>query len=159
MVDTSKQMGTDAERKFVDIMRSNGHKVTSSNRYQDMHEHWDFMIDGVDTVEVKSRKKTNRHNQEVDDEVIFIEFKNVRGDDGWVYGKAKYMAFETVEGFILVPRSLLATLAEERIKATFMSRPTLYKSYRRRDRPDEHVGLIKFSDLLTLPHKVFVKNA
>lgn len=153
--DTSRKMGTNAEHRFEDIMRQNGLDILHSTQEQDMYEHWDYLVSGKFRVEVKARKKLRRHHDSVNDDVIYIEFKNVRGDLGWIYGKADCIAFERPEGFIMVRRDALAVLAETLITYKFANRPTLYKSYRRRDRQWERVGLIQYKDLLTLKHKFY----
>ena len=147
-------MGSDAEKRFVSIFEAIGHKVTKSTRIQDMREHWDFMVNGRSRIEVKARKKLRRHNADVADSVLYVEFKNVAGYDGWMYGKADFMAFECEDGFMLVKRSDLVKIAETLVPDMWSSRPMLYHRYKRRDRPAECVGLIKFSDLLTIPHKL-----
>ncbi len=153
-MDTSRQMGTDAEQRFVSIFTEHGHKVTKSSRKQDMYEHWDFLIDGEHKIEVKSRKKSRRHDTRMNDNIIYVEFRNVSGHSGWIYGNADFIAFEQPIGFVIVRRTKLVLLVETLIKHDWADRPTLYKIYKRRDRPDECVGQIATSDLLSLPHKV-----
>lgn len=153
-MDNSIQMGLSAESKFIQVMKNEGNEVNKSTKHQDMFEHWDYLINKQHRVEVKARKKRKRHDSKPDDEIIYVEFSNVNGDDGWIYGKADYVAFERPEGFLIVPRKKLADLAEEMVSCTFTKYPTIYKSYRRRDRPDEHVGLIRYEDLLTIPHRL-----
>lgn len=151
----SKEMGLNAENRFVKICKQLGKKCQESSRHENMVEHWDFLVDEVDRIEVKSRKRKNRRDDSVDDSIIFVEFLNVRGNMGWLYGKADFLAFENPEGFIVVSREDLAKLAESLVSSEFASYQTLYKSYRRRSRPDEHVGLIKYSDLLTINHEIW----
>lgn len=148
------RMGQNAESLFREVMQKNNHTVTPSAKHQDMYEHWDFLIDGKYKVEVKGRKRLRRSHSTVNDDVIFVEFCNVVGDDGWLYGQADYIAFERPDGFILVARISLVELAETLVKSTFVNQPTLYKSYRRRDRPKEWVGVIRYEDLLRIPHKL-----
>lgn len=151
-------MGSDAEQSFVECLESRGHNCIKSTRCQDMWEHWDFLIDGEHKVEVKARKKARRHDSSPNDEWIYVEFNNVRGDPGWLYGKANYFAFERPDGFLIVPRVALVEAAETLIDAEFTDRPTPYKSYRRHDRPDEHVGVLLISDVLQLPNRLVVKK-
>jgi len=153
-VDNSVEMGLSAEKKFVQVMKGEGNTVGKSTKNQDMFEHWDYLINDLHRVEVKGRKKRKRHDSKPDDEIIYVEFSNVRGNDGWIYGKADYVAFERPEGFLIVPRKKLVDLAENLVSSSFTKYPTIYKSYRRRDRPEEHVGLIRYDDLLTIPHRL-----
>jgi len=48
---------------------------------------------------------------------LWIEFKNVNGDDGWMYGKAKWIAFEIPDlgGFAIVLREELKDWAEKNV--------------------------------------------
>lgn len=48
---------------------------------------------------------------------LWIEFKNVNGDPGWMYGKAKWIAFEIPDlgGFAVVKRDELRKWAEENV--------------------------------------------
>ncbi len=58
-------------------------------------------------VDVKQMKKRNRIDDVEDPTIHFIEFQNVRGDKGWIYGKADYIAFEQPDYFIMVNRKKL----------------------------------------------------
>lgn len=149
----SDEMGKAAEVNFVNCCRQNSIEPTKSKPHADMFEHWDFRVNGY-RVEVKGRKRLKRSDTSVNDDVIYIEFKNVRGNDGWILGRADYIAFERPNGFLIVPRVALLDLARLLIGDKWADRPTLYQNYRRRDRPDEHVGLIKTSDLHNLPHRL-----
>lgn len=153
-MDTSKEMGTMAEQSFVNCLRSHGHKIDKSRANQDMFEHWDYLVDGKYRVEVKSRKKAKRSDDSPNDSIIYVEFANVRGDPGWLYGKADFIAFERKEGFLLVNRQKLILLAESLISSQYARRPSLYKRYQRHNRPDECVGLLAFSDLSSIPSKL-----
>lgn len=150
----SDVMGTQAEHSFINCMRSHGHKLNKSTREQDMHEHWDYLVDDAHKVEVKGRKRAKRSDDKPNDTIIYIEFANVNGDPGWIYGKADYIAFERPDGFLMVPRCELAKLAEILIGDKWAKRPTLYQRYRRNDRPDECVGVIRVTDLRNIPHKM-----
>ena len=153
----SKQMGDNAESRFLRICSANSLPVTKSNEQQDKFEHWDFLVDGK-RVEVKSRKKAKRSDDNVDDSIVYVEFRNVKGDIGWLYGQADLIAFERPEGFALVSRTKLKTLSETLVGDNWATRPTLYKRYHRRDRPDECVGLIKYADLIQLPYLILKED-
>lgn len=144
-------MGKNAETKFVELCRTYGVEPIKATEDQDKYEHWDYRVSGS-RVEVKSRKRTNRSDSSVNDDVIFVEFLNIIGKPGWLYGSADFIAFERPEGFLFVKRTDLVALAEMLVGTQWADRPTLYKSYRRRDRPAERVGLIKISDLMSINH-------
>ena len=145
----STMMGTQAERNFVNLCRSSGVEPKKSGDHQDIHEHWDYLV-GDAKIEVKGRKRLSRGDDSVNDDVIYVEFKNVRGNDGWLYGRADFIAFERPDGFLFVRRTDLVVLAELLVGDEWADRPTLYKRYRRNDRPDECVGLIKVADLANI---------
>ena len=69
--------------------------------------HFDLIMDGDVKVDVKQIKKRNRTDDVEDPTIHFIEFQNVNGDKGWIYGKADYIAFEQPNYFIMVDRKKL----------------------------------------------------
>jgi hypothetical protein len=79
-----------------------------SSDTEDMYDHIDFwhVRDGERFgVDIKGNKLPNE---------LWIEFQNVNGDPGWLYGKAKWIAFEIPEisGFAMVERQHLKAWAE-----------------------------------------------
>lgn len=153
----SFEIGLNAEHSFINCMSDNGISSTKANRYQETREHWDFRISNGDKnyrVEVKARKRKRRHGQ-IDDDIIYVELKNVAGFPGWVYGKADFLAFERPDGFLFVRRDKLAALTKKLCRDEWAERPTLYKKYRRESRPDECVTIITIDDVLSLPHKLY----
>lgn len=99
--------GHNAEQLFVDQFKKRGYKVIKSSIGSDIHDHIDFTVSKKGksfTVDVKSEKDENK---------VYIEFKNVRGNDGWLYGKQDYIAFVFKKEIILVKRSKLQEMMEE----------------------------------------------
>lgn len=84
---TSFKTGKQAEKVFSELMAKKGLEVVKSNRNDDIHKHIDFYVDGVG-FDVKG----NRHL-----DCIWLEIQNVRGKDGWLKGKAKFIAFDIKE--------------------------------------------------------------
>lgn len=79
-----------------------------SSETEDMYDHIDFwhVRDGERFgVDIKGNKLPNE---------LWIEFQNVQGNPGWLYGKAKWIAFEIPElsGFAMVERQHLKAWAE-----------------------------------------------
>lgn len=149
----SFKLGENAESAFVDAAKKSGMQITKSSR-QDEFRHIDFHIETADkvqfSVEVKSRKKIKRNDSNVNDELLWIEFKNVRGMRGWLYGSADLIAFERENDFVMVNRKLLARLCERLCDLTKINvdvKMPLYTGYQRRDRSDL-LSLIKMSDIL-----------
>lgn len=73
--------------------------VRKSTREEDIELHVDFWH-GNDGVDVKGNNLPDE---------VWVEFRNVNGDLGWLLGKAKWIAFEMCEvgGFIRVEREEL----------------------------------------------------
>ena len=80
--------GKRAEKEFAGMYLSDPKNVViNPTEKQDCEEHWDLMINDC-KVDVKAIKKNNEN-------IHFIEFKNVQGKRGWLYGNEKTdMAFE-----------------------------------------------------------------
>lgn len=91
------------------------------------------------SVDVKIMKRTSRSDASAQDKWIWVEFNNVNGNDGWLYGEADYIAFERKNNFTLVNRKELVKIAEElvdleaRVSSSKLAR---YKAYRRYGRSD-----------------------
>ena len=75
-----------------------------------MHEHWD-MEGGLNgkilKFDVKGMKRKNRNDKEKQDEWAWVEGTNVRGNPGWVKGRADYIVFERSEYWLMVNREEL----------------------------------------------------
>lgn len=156
----SGKMGSQAEDSFKRCMLANDIKFRASTARQDKYDHFDFVVtarenDKKYNVEVKGRKRLNRWDNNPADDIIYVEFRNVLGYKGWIYGKADFIAFERPEGFLFVWRQDLANLAESLVQNEWANRPTLYKKYKRNNRPDECVTVISINDVLSLPHRLY----
>ena len=105
------------------------------------------------TVDVKAMKRIDRNDPTPQDKYVFVEFKNVKGRNGWLYGKANFIAFQTHQGFLLVQRKGLVTHCEqvvnmnERVNDPYMSH---YKVYTRKGRED----LISLIELNGIPSEI-----
>jgi hypothetical protein len=148
-------LGENAENSFVSAAKKNGMELVVASR-QDEFNHIDFHVththDQVKfSVEVKSRKKVKRADSSVNDDLVWVEFKNVRGSRGWLYGGADAVAFERENDFVIVDRKLLTRLCERLCDLTKLNvdvKMPLYTAYQRRGRQDI-VSLIKMTDILT----------
>lgn len=99
--------------------------------------------------DVKGVKKSRRSDDMKDDSIHWVELLNVQGKEGWLYGKAKYIAFLTNTSILYVPRLELINLINTKIKNTSVktSMPNeCYVPYQRRDRMDLIVKVLT-SDL------------
>ena len=104
--------------------------VRKSSRDEDIHMHIDYWHDdrGVDV-------KGNNLPDE-----IWVEFKNVNGDYGWVFGDAEIIAFDMPElaAFAVVNREELKEYCRENVDFTaLVPKAEAYKKcYRRKGRED-----------------------
>lgn len=84
--------------------------------YDDKFNHIDFWWDspkmGVIGIDAKGPKKNQRGDKDYDDTMQWLELKGVSGKPGWLYGKAKYIAFRTKTKILFARREKLAKFAE-----------------------------------------------
>ena len=101
-----------------------------SNEYEDINLHVDFWH-GDKGVDVKGNNLPDE---------IWVEFKNVRGKDGGLYGGARILAFDMPEegGFSIVDRQQLAFFCEKHVRNEKVTdkRNAYLKRYTRKDRED-----------------------
>jgi len=89
----SKELGDKAENLFIELMRnyliSKNKKVNikKSSPYEDKNYHIDYYINGG-SFDIKAK----RHLK-----TIWLEKKNINGNDGWLLGKVQYIAFDILE--------------------------------------------------------------
>ena len=97
-----------------------GGDVEKSSKTEDVFDHIDFWWDspkkGRIGIDVKGLNKSNRNDKEYDDTIHWLEIQNVKGDDGWLKGKAHYIAFRTISKILFVEREKLLKFALESIK-------------------------------------------
>ena len=130
----SRKEGTRSEDKFVAACIQRGYETKKSSRDEDIHLHIDYYVTRGSRSTVSVDVKGGNHPK-----VIWVEFKNVRGNDGWMYGKADWIAFELPEvcGFVMVLRKELASLAESIVEPVFVDKKDAdRKYYQRKDRFD-----------------------
>lgn len=138
--------GVLAEDLFVSLFDKK-FKVVPSSYKEQVKDHIDYYVydnNRYFTVDVKAKKKFTK-----DDKEVWIEFKNVNGNNGWLYGTATVIAFEREKDFIIVSREKLKTLCESLIdtnNATTDKFGCLYKAYTRENRKDL-ISKIKFEDI------------
>lgn len=154
--------GRRAEKGFVKTTKGKGYKIRTSTIDENMFGHIDFHVKLTDgsifSVDVKAIKSI-KTGWDLQDEWLWLEFLNVHGHDGWLYGKSEYMAFETFTSFVLCPRIEVQKLAEELIDIEDFAGKTewaKYRVYRRPGRKDK-IGMIQYSDLESITHEVWVK--
>ena len=136
------QSGLGAEQIFDQIAESKNLEVKNARRRENIHKHIDKYITQESktwSVDIKARKKTSRSDSDAQDEWIWIEFQNVRGNLGWLYGEADNIAFETQDSFVIVDRKSLIDYVENAVdmaKPVRKSYLAKYKTYQRAGRND-----------------------
>ena len=152
----SLELGQSAESLFAKSAIKHGWVVVPASEESNMDEHFDYIMskDGKSLkVEVKSRKRRGRGDQDVQDEYVWVEIHGVRKDDqGWLYGNADLIAFEMGNSFRLIRRVDLAKLIGKLVDFNAMvekPKDALYKLYSRKGRPDL-LTMIKTADLLQI---------
>lgn len=162
--DTSA-MGYQAEDEFLRLMEKNKTKCEKATKQQDMHEHWDYILTNKKsqiTIDVKATKKGRRSDSEPNDSLVWIEFKNCYGNDGWLYSPADCIAFQVNEGFVIVNRKHLIPMCEKLVGKTkdeidykmAGSKTKFYDLYTRHKRSGtkDVITKIKKEDLLSVKH-------
>ena len=155
--------GYKAEKTFEEIAKEKGYLPRRSTRAENIFKHVDYFLTGKSKkgkkveikVDVKARKKTSRRDKKYDDEWTWLEFKNVQGKRGWLYGDADFIVFERSEDFVFVNRQELVDFCSSGKKIRYdlpfvnLAKLAKYKIYQRSGRRDE-ITQIKMSDILNL---------
>ena len=143
--------GEKAEDLFEKIALGKNLKVQKATAKQQI-SHIDFILTNGKNqsffFDIKARKKISRTSDSYSDDLVWIEFKNVAGNQGWLYGASDYIVFERENDFVIVPRGNLVSLCERLVSNVTVdkSKDCLYKKYSRKDRRDE-LSLIKMKDI------------
>ena len=152
-------MGNRAETLFSSALDKKGIPWRYATKKEQIQKHIDFHTDRG-KVDVKCMKKINRVDYNPQQDFIWLEFQNVRGNTGWLCSEVDYIAFERPNDFVIVDRQRLLELAKSLCDLTNMTRQggmkALYRGYQRQGRKDI-ISMIKMSDVLTLPFKSLPK--
>ena len=152
------KMGKDIEsNRFKRVLSLIDPNIRKATHEEDQRSHIDYHT-VFGTVDVKAMKRVARsgHKQT---EYLWVEFRNVQGMNGWLYGEQKWIALEKEDGFLFVTREDLKNLAIEKCDTkTYVSnaRDALYKMYSR-DNAEDVISMIKYSDLKSIP-SIFIKD-
>lgn len=143
--------GNNAENSFVKILKEKNCFEREATK-QEQFDHIDYFAKKNGTrisFDVKARKKKSRNDSNVDDNLVWVEFKNVSGKNGWLYGKARCIAFERESDFVLVERSSLLNFCERKVekKKALFSKDALYKQYTRDGRKDL-LSIVRMEDIM-----------
>lgn len=139
--------GRMAEDLFKDLLPN----AKKSTKEQDINEHWDFEVDGI-KYDVKTQKRLNRSDRDVSS-IIWIELQNVRGNDGWIKGKADKIAFLLDNKFIIVDRIKLFEYIKSTITNLEIQSFKEYKRWYQRKGRKDVITYIYLSDIEHLIEK------
>jgi len=129
----SRQQGDLSEKRFIEACVAISYEVKKATAQEDMYSHIDYWVkrdgkwEGVDV-------KGNRHPK-----TIWVEFKNVRGKEGWLNGLAEFIAFDIAEegGFVVVRRQELLDWCKENVSSEFVTKAKAHRNlYQREGRED-----------------------
>ena len=149
-------MGSDAEIKFAQLCKNNySYKLRRSTKFEEIKLHYDYVVEfrnknklTYNRIEVKSMKSRSR-GKPVDPNVIYLEYKNVSGGPGWIYGSSDFIAFEQPKCFILVLTKDLVNFAEDRIKEIrLVKKSGIFNTLYSRKNRNDLVGCFKLEDII-----------
>ena len=141
------QRGYEAEARFAYEHLENPVRATKE---QDMFEHWD--VQGIFNgksykFDVKGLRKINRHDDDFQHDLTWVEGINVNGDKGWLQGQADYIVFELVDEWFVIDRAFLFDwTTKQLIHHGYKKGKYLYSLYQREGRKDK-ITLIRYSDI------------
>jgi len=157
-------VGKKTEDLFEDWLKENNRKYRPATT-EEQYQHIDFVIyhpvlHKEVAVDVKASKKRSRMDSHFNSDYIWIEFNNVHGDKGWLYGKADYIVFHNRKEnkFYVVNRKELVELCEKICddKVVINPKEALYHKYTRQGRKDV-LSLIYFDDIMTCKPTILEK--
>lgn len=144
--------GKEKEVMFAELFSS----YSLSDRNTDIIKHYDVTIGNI-RIDVKGLKKINRWDNEVNENIHWIEIKGVTGHLGWLYGEADYFAFETFDYWVFVKKESLQDLIKTRTIKEWVKQKELYKLYQRENKKDV-ITLIKTIDLCSIAEAIINKT-
>lgn len=146
--------GKVAEQCFKERAEDNGWEyIRDATRSEDITSHWDQLYiepdNGIVSVDIKAHKHVYRHGPLLKDR-FWVEFRNVNGRPGWLYGEAKYIAFEYFGAWYIYDREILTGACELLVDmdAPIVDKPSRadYRIYQRTGRKDQ-TSLVMICDL------------
>lgn len=150
------EKGAAAEELFYKLAVKKYKQVRKSTLFEDRNGHYDFIIKynnhpltKTKRVEVKSIKGFSKKHPK-QEEWLWVEFKNVTGNLGWLKGKADLIAFELKDKFIIVDREDLLRFSLKTVdfvKEVTCSKDSKYRIFRPRGGKDEK-ALVKTIDVI-----------
>lgn len=144
--------GKDKELLFANLFSS----YSLSDKKTDIIKHYDVTIGNI-RIDVKGLKKVNRWDNDVNENIHWIEIKGITGHLGWLYGEADCFAFETFDYWVLVSKERLQEFIKTRTIKEWVKEKELYKLYQRPNKQDV-ITLVKTIDLCFISDAIIIKN-
>ena len=145
----SNRRGSKAEINFKKLFESKGYKIREATPKENKLHGFDFHINNS-TVNVKSRSKKNRKDSKAQDDIMWVEFKNVEGGQGWLYSeKCVWIAKELENSWLIFTRTDLLKFAEhkcDKFKLLNYCPSDPYLRYKRAGNQDV-IAMIEIRDL------------
>lgn len=164
--DKTNEMGEIAEKNFFVICSKYPYiKLRNATKYEEIVYHYDYVLQikledkfNYYRIEVKSMKSKKRGKKQ-DPNIIFLEYKNIVGGIGWLYGNADYIAFEQNEFFILFPRKDLLNFAETKLNKIRKVKDSgiINTLYSRKNRKDL-IGCFSLAEIKEKCNKFYILN-
>lgn len=154
----SWERGQKLENEFYEILKlrdPNARRATPQEQYK----HIDFSTK-FGTIDVKSKKRIGRSDIDEQETIVWLEYKNVQGREGWLVSNVDILAFERDDDFILVRRKELQRMADKKCNLNDMvekSCDALYKGYTRTGRKDL-ITQVKMKDIMKLNNRLWSKD-
>ena len=143
----SDKIGLETQDMFVAACNKVGYTCTKTSDNQDINEHIDYYITRKNNTKTSVDVKGGNHPK-----VIWVEFYNVQGYEGWLHGKAELIAFDMPElsAFVIVDRKELLELCEKIVEKVFVPKQeATRKLYQRKGRRDV-ISRLELTDLMKL---------
>jgi hypothetical protein len=120
---SAKARGEQGEFNFAIEAAKRGCDPQKTGAAEDKkHVDWHITINGKRTTCDSKARKALRRGQPVQDEWILLEYRNVAGNKGWLFGEAEWISFEQSDCFILCPRQELVKLWDEIVDMTILAK-------------------------------------
>lgn len=151
-------VGKEKEAEFARVLWEKlGGEIRLASEYDDIYGHVDIYWKDYG-IDVKALKKTSRGDNCANENIHWIELRNVTGKKGWVFGDADYIAFELEDYWVLVTPKKIIKLLEQKVTNFDIVNDSslLYRYYQRSGREDIIVK-IKTIDLLVIANKILDK--
>lgn len=154
--DYSDKIGSETQNNFVKACESVGYVCSKSTELVDIKEHIDYYITRKNNTKTSVDVKGGNHPK-----VIWVEFNNVNGEKGWLYGKAELIAFDMPElsGFVIVETKELQEVCDIIVEKVFVTKQeATRKLYQRNGRRDV-ISRLELTDIMKLKSYKLLKYA